>query len=509
MGRKILFITTDQQRYDALGCNGGKVARTPVVDGWAQGGIRFTRAHCQNVVCMPSRATMLTGQHVSTHGVWMNGVPLPADAPSVAAYLAAHGYRTALLGKAHFAPFLDPGLRFAENRMGREGGTGPYRGFDHVELSAHGGRGPWHYPQWLMAQHPGETGAYFPVLLPNFELSGAGGGDTGAVQVGRNPIARAHYHTDWIADRTIAWLDGLDAEADWFLWMSFPDPHHPWDPPQSELARVDWRGLDLPAGYPGAKTESILGQKPRHWLEWYRGERLTCFEAPPDFVPARLTADQLREIIAMAHIKNELIDEACGRVLSRIAARGWAADTDIVYSTDHGDFLGDFGLLFKGPYHVDALMRVPLMWRPAPSAGLAPATVAAPVGHVDLAPTFCRIAGLAVPDWMQGKPLPASEAEAAAQRRERVLTEWESEHRGVTLHLKSLYRDHYLCTVYEPGSLYDGSEGELYDLANDPHQWRNLWSEPAARAQRDALVADLRDHLPPKRPDRLAREANA
>ncbi|MEY4008006.1 MAG: hypothetical protein RLZZ467_1058, partial [Gemmatimonadota bacterium] len=97
MGRRILFVTTDQQRYDGLGCNGGQVARTPVIDAIAADGVRYERAHPPNVVCMPSRSTMITGQHVYHHGVWMNGVPLPADAPSVARYLREEaGYRTAL-----------------------------------------------------------------------------------------------------------------------------------------------------------------------------------------------------------------------------------------------------------------------------------------------------------------------------------------------------------------------------------------------------------------------------
>src|SRR3546814_7231921 len=99
MGRKILFVTTDQQRYDTLGCNGGELSRTPVIDGLAASGIRYERAVPQSVVCMPSRSTMLTGQHPRTHGVWMNGVALPVDAPSVAAELQRAGYRTALVGK--------------------------------------------------------------------------------------------------------------------------------------------------------------------------------------------------------------------------------------------------------------------------------------------------------------------------------------------------------------------------------------------------------------------------
>src|SRR5579862_9398055 len=98
--RNILFITTDQQRYDSLGCNGGTVARTPVIDRLAVEGINYRRAYNQNTVCMPARCTMLTGQYVRTHGVVSNGTPLPTDAPSIAAYLAEKGgYRTALLGK--------------------------------------------------------------------------------------------------------------------------------------------------------------------------------------------------------------------------------------------------------------------------------------------------------------------------------------------------------------------------------------------------------------------------
>src|SRR6185503_690128 len=97
MARRILLITTDQMRYDALCCNGGTVARTPAIDALAARGIRFVHAHAQNVVCMPARATIITGQLPCTHGVWMNGVSLPEHHPNVARYLNEHGFRTALI----------------------------------------------------------------------------------------------------------------------------------------------------------------------------------------------------------------------------------------------------------------------------------------------------------------------------------------------------------------------------------------------------------------------------
>lgn len=498
MGRKILFVTTDQQRYDALGCNGGTLARTPVVDGLAASGIRYERAQPQSVVCMPSRSTMITGQHPSTHGVWMNGVPLPADAPSVAVVLQDAGYRTALVGKAHFEPFLDPFGRFEENAFAAAGTFGPTRGFEHFESATHSAIGPLHYARWIMEHHPEAMGMFYPVLDGTLEVNAAGGGATGAPQVHDNPIPRDWYHTDWVADRTISWLSSLEADDDWFCWMSFPDPHHPWDPPASELHRVPWQDVDLPAGYPesASERERILDGKPRHWRAWYDGTLVSNYEAPNSWVPATLTADQVREVNARNAVECELIDEALGRVLAAIAERGWDDDVDVIFTTDHGELQGDFGLLFKGPYHVDGLMRLPLVWRPAPNAEPDAATVTRPVGLVDLAPTFCQIAGVDVPPWMEGQPLPVDDADADARGFERVLTEWDSELFGVGVHLRTITRDGWVCTTYQPGYSHDGTEGELYDLAEDPLQQVNRWDDPAVASLRSDLLADLWDNQP-------------
>jgi arylsulfatase A-like enzyme len=141
-------------------------------------------------------------------------------------------------------------------------------------------------------------------------------------------------------------------------------------------------------------------------------------------------------------------------------------------------------------------MRLPLIWRPAPSSGATPAAVTRPVGLVDLAPTFCAIAGLPVPDWMEGRPLPVDDADADRRRFERVLTEWDSVLFGVGVHLRTITRDGWVCTTYQPGTVHDGTEGELYDLADDPLQRVNRWDDPACAAQRDDLLADLWDHQP-------------
>ena len=503
MGRNILFITTDQMRFDALGCNGGQVARTPVVDALAASGINYTRAHNQNVVCMPARATIMTGQHVATHGVWMNGVSLPENDETVAHLLKSNGYKTALLGKAHFEPWLGSPDEFFENRMAKENHTGPHRGFDHMELANHFFEGHSHYDVWMGSRHRDYKGRFYPMVTDKGQNT-IGKGATQACQVWPMDVPTELYHTSWVAQRTIAWLKSLQDEDNWFCWMSFPDPHHPWDVPESEMSRLNWQDVPLPSlyGETDAERRGLLADKPKHWLGYYEGSLWTNLESPREFVPADLTPDQIREINAITHIENELIDDACGSVISWLEDRGWMSDTDIFFTTDHGELQGDFGLLFKGPYHVDALMRLPFIWRPA--GGLESTSVTTPVGHLDLAPTFCDIAGIEVPDYMEGQVLPVSED--CGQNRENVLTEWDSEHRSIDMHLKSIYRsDGWLCTCYEKSALYEGTEGELYNLKADPEQRVNLWSkENQIQAE---LVDELYDTLPAAREPKLERKA--
>ena len=512
MKRNILFITTDQMRYDALGCNGGQIARTPTIDQLAATGINYRRAHNQNVGCMPARATMMTGQHVASHGVWMNGVSLPEDQPTIAHHLQNNGYRTGLLGKAHFEPWLGSPAEFFENRMAAENNTGPHRGFEHMELANHFFEGHSHYDLW-MNQHKAEKEKFYPMVTDKGQNT-AGKGDTGAVQVWPVDVPRELYHTDWVAERTITWLSSLNhsgAQTDpFFCWMSFPDPHHPWDVPASELHRVNWRDVPLPALYRENREEleALLDQKPKHWRGYFEGTLWTNLESPREFVPAEMTADQLREINAMTHIENELIDDACERVFKYLEGTGQLDNTDIFFTTDHGELQGDFGLLFKGPYHVDALMRVPMIWKPAKVANIAPAEVEAPVGHLDLASTFCDIAGIAVPSFCEGQVLPVSQAQAVQHQRTHVITEWDSEHGPIDMHLKSVYEHSgWLCTAYGPSHLYEGSEGELYNMNDDPGQLVNLWDDPDSRHKKAELLSLLAKSLPSPREPRLERRA--
>ena len=170
------------------------------------------------------------------------------------------------MGKAHFEPGFDPTHQFEENARVARGDTGPWRGFERAEQAMHaaawGNHPIAHYGRWLKANHPEHLHSFAGLLQAE------PGGDTLAPETKNNPIPREWYHTDWVADLTVDWLNSLGADEPWFCWMSFPDPHHPWDPPESELRRVPWQDLDLPPGHPGSDDaiRAVLARKPEHWL---------------------------------------------------------------------------------------------------------------------------------------------------------------------------------------------------------------------------------------------------
>ena len=486
------------------------MARTPVVDRLAAEGINYRRAYNQNTVCMPARSTMLTGQYVRTHGVVANGIPLPVDAPSVAQYLHdAAGYRTALLGKAHFEPGFDPQNQFEENARVARGDTGPWRGFERSEQAMHAAAWGNHPDRALRA-----LAQAAPSRAPaQLRRAAAGRARRATRPRRRRRTTRSRGSgttpTGWRTSRSTG-STRVGADEPWFCWMSFPDPHHPWDPPASELDRVPWqrprpaaraprlrRGDPRRAGSASRRTGSPTGT----------GSFSNMEGGPAAFVPSKLTHDQIREINAKVHVMNELIDEACGRVLQTVAQRGWLADTDVIFTTDHGEMQGDFGLLYKGPYHTDALMRLPFVWRPAPSAGIDPAVVHDPVGQVDLAPTFCAIAGVDPAPWMQGRALPhdrrrrraraARCASGTASSPATACTCGRSTATGGCARstspprpgqpngLEEVWGDGVLqpCpVVYEQSATGPGgvaiATGELYNVDADPYQFDNLLGRP-------------------------------
>jgi len=488
----ILLITSDQQRGDCFGLEGRRVL-TPHLDALAHDGTRFAAAICPSVVCQPARASILTGLLPLTHGVHDNGIDLdPAVGEAgFAGTLGRAGHATAFIGKAHFstyhtfAPTGTPECVASSAGYGADW-HGPYMGFGHVELMLVGHnwfppeappRGQ-HYERWFHADGRGaeKLAAYRANL----------GQTHGAAQTWHSGLPVAWHNTTWTADRAIAWLRDRPRDRPFCLWASFPDPHHPFDCP------VPWSMLHDPAAVdlPPHRTRD-LDRRP--W--WHRAVLESEPVGPPEAVATRKaysriapqTDDQLRAIIANTYGMVSLIDHNVGRILIALQELGLERDTLVAFTSDHGDWLGDHGLILKGPMAYEGLLRVGLILRgPGVPAGR---VVADPVGTLDLAPTFLDYAGAAPPRPLHGASLRPLVEGAAGAGREVALSEWEllPARTGVALSLRVARGRRWKLTL-ERGS----GAGELYDLAEDPHEMVNRFGDPACAAEQARLEAAIR-----------------
>ena len=488
MRPNIIFITADQQRGDCYGF-AGRPIKTPHLDQLRAEGawLRNTITPC--VICQPARASILTGQLPLTHGVHDNGIDLdPAIGnKGIGGALGAAGYDTAFFGKAHFAtthtfrPTGTPECLVSSENYGPDW-YGPYMGFSHVEIMLLGHnwflpekppRGQ-HYERWYHADGRGDE---------KNRLYRENAVDThGAAQTWHSKLPVAWHNSTWTADRAIAWMRRSRAQP-FMTWISFPDPHHPFDCPEpwSRLHHPD--EVDLPPH----RTRDF---DKRPW--WHRG----VIENEPAGnkqnaemrkVYSRIGPQsdrQLREIIANTFGQIALIDHNVGRLLIALDELGLRDNTLVVYSSDHGDWLGDHGLILKGPMHYEGLLRVGMIARgPGIPAGK---TVLDPASTLDLSATFLDYAGASALLTQHGQSLkPIFETTSAS--RDFAYNEWElhQNRAGVALSLKTVRtRDAKLTVDLKSG------EGELYDLAEDPHELTNRFSDPA-KANLKARLMDM------------------
>jgi arylsulfatase A-like enzyme len=483
----VLLITTDQQRADTLGCYGSPLGATPRLDAFAAQGTRFAAARTQNPLCQPARASILTGTYPSTHGVTCNGIDLPADAEerSVATLLRRAGHRTAIVGKAHFAttfPFFPTGSVESVEGSARVDPEwcGPYFGFEHAELILFGhnlriadlmGRWSWafgpppfglHYARHLFRD--GAERGFERLRLMQPEAAGAAWDHT---QTWRNALAEEDHPTTWVADRAVEWLRAVDEP--FFAWVSFTDPHHPMDPPAPWCDR--YAPADVLEVLPVVHPDEHDTKPPVHKIlsQGLRGGPLEW--ANPG--GATLTREELATMTAGYYGMVAQLDHAIGRVLDVLDERGLAGETLVIVTSDHGEFLGEHQMIFKGPFGYDSLLRVPLLVRgPGVAAG---AVVDDPVGTIDLAATALQAVGEPVPDWMEGRPLGEAREWCLSENDWSIVT---------TLAMRTLTTRRFKLHRY-----LDQPFGELYDLEDDPGEVVNRWDDPAYEPARRDLLA--------------------
>ena len=489
----ILLITSDQQRADCNGFENPDV-KTPHIDRLAREGTRFSACITPNLVCQPSRASILTGLLPLTHGVWDNGVDLEpgVGAQGFAGTLAASGYRTALLGKAHFStkstfePTGTPECNKSQHLYG-PAWFGPYMGFQHVELCVVGHlhrtrpleRPPaGRYERWLVSR-----GADDEAIKLWGESTHPG---TGAAQTWASALPAAWHSSTWIGDRTIDYLSHHNRDEPFALWVSFPDPHHPFDCPAPWHDLYDPKSVVLPKH----RTRDL---ERRPW--WHKASlegkpqlkdpAMLKFRAEGSRVPDQTDA-QLAEMTANYYGMISLIDHNVGRILDALADRGFAQDTLVVYTTDHGELLGNHGLYLKGPTPYEDLLRVTMVAR---GPGVAKGNVVGePVSTLDLTSTFYDYANASAPHALQSRSL-VNLLAGKAETRDTAYSEWHlhPSRCGVALALRTVRTKTHKCT-FELGT----GAGELYDLVNDPGEMDNRFDDPGCAKVRKELYDMMR-----------------
>lgn len=472
----ILLITSDQHHYMAMGYNNPRL-KTPNLDRLAKEGAIFDRAYCPNPVCSPSRASIITGLYPSHHHCWTIGVKLPEDVPTVGEQFDENGYYTSLIGKAHFQPLRSqPGSESIEtSEHNREhldfwkDFHGPFYGFKHVELARNHGdeyHVGAHYALWMEEKGLKNWEQYFREWPPNPNEERR--------EYSWNLPEEYHY-TNWTAERSIAQIDkAVENNKPFFLWSSFHDPHPPYLVPEPWASMYDPE--DMVIEHPHVPGE--FDRMPPHF-------KLTQMENP-DFSEWQETEHgnhgfgnqiipekEMKKKIATYYGMISFMDDAIGRILNRLDEHGIAENTLVVFTTDHGHYLGQHGLTAKGPFHYEDMIRIPMAAR-FPGKIEAGQRIQALQSLVDLAPSFLNAAGIEIPGMMQG--VNQMEVWSGKEKNKRDNLIVENRHQPTAIHVRTYVDDRYKMTVYR-GYEY----GELFDLQEDPEELRNLWDEPEAK----------------------------
>lgn len=464
----ILFICTDQQRADSLGCTGAPWAVTPNLDRLASEGALFEQCYVQNPVCSPSRASLFTGKYPSNHGLYANGVPLPDDQRMFTRTLADAGYDCGMIGKQHLSP-CDTWRTEPRKDDG-------YRVFEWAH-------GPNHralendYHRWLRKTHPETYQSVFPDTgaNENTEYSNRARAGTPIDYVPHE----AHY-SHWVAERAIDFIEYDRDEADpFFLMVNFFDPHHSFGAPQEFRDLIDADAIPAPITKTGE-----LDEKPAPHRAY--SEKSYSGTAPgfQDY-----TTDEIKEIRAQYWAMIALIDYEVGRIMAALAQVGLAQETLVVFSSDHGEMLGNHRQLLKGPQLYDDLTRVPLIAR-WPSR-IAPGTnVPNLVQWIDLTATILEAAGCAPRIGVQGQSLIPLLSGEKTQLRPWALCEYRySGFATDPLIMTTMLRYESWKLIVWHGEPACGStrDGEMYDLSQDPDELHNLFHAPEHAPQRRVM----------------------
>lgn len=468
----ILWICTDQQRFDSLGCYGNPFVLTPNIDGLAQNGVLIENAYSQSTICTPSRVSFLTGRYPRTTKCMTNGQNIPESEVLVTRLLHDAGYTCGLSGKLHISACNPMVCKGMERRIDD--------GYDSFHWS-HGPREKWpvnEYSHWLRSK--GKTLQQRPVEGCEYVVYGPDAEDQQAA---------------WCAEKAIEFIEAHeDFQQPWLFSVNIFAPHHPFDPPESHFRRYLDRldEITLPNYQEGELEIKPTTQKRDH-RGAYANSKLYPFH--------RMSERDHRYIRAAYWAMCDLIDEQVGRMIKVLERTGQLDNTIIIFMSDHGELLGDHGIYLKGPHFYEESVHVPLILS-YPEAFKTNTRVSTMVELIDLAPTLLEAGGLDKYPGMQGKslwPLLTDVETGSPEAAEEVYCEVTELRGKPEMGVMLRTRNHKIV-------LYCRShEGELYDLRQDPLERKNLWSSSECIDVKLQMIerlsrkiANMTDPLPPK-----------
>lgn len=442
----ILWICTDQQRFDTVGAAGNTIINTPNLDRLAANGTLFDKAYSQAPICTPSRASFLTGMYASTIHACSNGNASWAEAaPLVTKLLADEGYDCGLCGKLHLAG--------AKGRIEPRPADDGYRFFSWSHHATDDWSKGHDYADWVRSRSVDPTAIYqenhyFPTEL---------------------------HQTTWCTNEAIRFIDS-ERSGPWLMSVNYFDPHTPFDPPpeyrerypEGEMPGPHFQDTDLAAQ---AKLAAVDFQTPAR---------------RPEEFDAKAVQGAYYGMI-------ELIDDNLGRLIDHLESTGQRDNTLIIFTSDHGESLGDHGLLNKGCRFYEGLVRVPLIisW---PARFRACGRSNALVELTDIAPTLLEVAGMATPVTMTGRSLVPilSGASPADHHRDSVRSEYYRalDYIGTAADEPCRFATMIRDDRYKLVCYHGHPVGELFDLDADPWEHDNLWDDPAHGETRFRLMEE-------------------
>ncbi len=487
--RNVLFIMCDQLRFDYLGCCGHPHLATPNIDALAARGVRFTNAYVQSPICGPSRMSFYTGRYMRSHGSNWNGFPLRAGEPTLGDHLNEIGVRNVLVGKTHMAADAEGMARLGIDPRSAKGvhlGECGFEAFERDDGLHPSGRPGSRYDDYLRAHG-------FVAANPWQDWANSAGGVDGEVLNGwllahaDKParIPEEHSETPYTTGRAMAFIDEAARDGrPWCLHLSYIKPHWPYI---------------APAPYHALYGANDVAPPVRAAAE--RDDPHPVYRAMMEMRPSRnFSRDEVRRRVVPAYMGLiKQIDDQLGRLFRFLDERGIAGNTMIVFTSDHGDYLGDHWLGEKDFFH-DCAVKVPLIVvDPLPDADKTRGTVCeALVEAIDLAPTFIDFfGGAAKPQIIEGRSLlPWLHGAVPGDWRRYAFSEYDYAMLEARLTLNQPIGQCRLFMVYDGRWKYlhaTGFRPMLFDLATDPQELHDLGADPRRETERARLRGALLD----------------